>query len=275
MKVVSPGKDIVALLRDATLFVLAMLLLVFPAQFNTILVDAGFEEGSVVGFKWKSKLIDSNQALEEARSTIASLQTRNDELLKALQYAKAKSDDPELMKRVTALQEENRKLQDQTQRVQTVVADTIESNAPLVQKAISAAEQRAAPATLGKSAYTVGLQTLGVDDSERVAINQKLQADGYGLDPLTYSYPAGQRPDWFAPQSTVFYYANAAGRWRNNWLGSCGQRPVSSSRCSVAPGSVSIRRNGTSRSSFITRSGRRAAKEDRHAVAKGRAEHHR
>ena len=210
VKVVSLGKDIVALLRDATLFVLAMLLLAFPAQFNTILVDAGFEEGSVVGFKWKSKLIDSNQALEEARSTIASLQTRNDELLKALQYAKAKSDDPELMKRVTALQEENRKLQDQTQRVQTVVADTIESNAPLVQKAISAAEQRAAPATLGKSAYTVGLQTLGVDDSERVAINQKVQADGYGLDPLTYSYPAGQRPDWFAPHSTVFYYANAA-----------------------------------------------------------------
>lgn len=209
LRVVSLGKDLVALLRDATLFVLAMLLLVFPAQFNSILVDAGFEEGSVVGFKWKSKLIDSNQALEEARATIASLQGRNDELLKALQDAKANSDDPELVKRVATLQEEGRQLRDETQRVQAVVSDTIESNAPLVQKAISATEQRA-PATLGKSAYTVGLQTLGVDDDERVAINKKLQAEGYGLDPLTYSYPAGERPSWFAPQSTVFYYSSAA-----------------------------------------------------------------
>ena len=76
LRVVSLGKDLVALLRDATLFVLAMLLLVFPAQFDSILVDAGFEEGSVVGFKWKSKLIDSNQALEEARATIASLRAK-------------------------------------------------------------------------------------------------------------------------------------------------------------------------------------------------------
>ena len=89
------------------------------------------------------KPIDSNQALEEARATIASLQGRNDELLKALQDAKANSDDPELVKRVATLQEEGRQLRDETQRVQAVVSDTIESNAPLVQKAISATEQRA------------------------------------------------------------------------------------------------------------------------------------
>ena len=67
-----------------------------------------------------------------------------------------------------------------------------------------------APATRGKSAYSVGLQTLGVDDNERVSINEKLRAEGYGLDLFTYSYPADQRPLWFAAQSTVFYYSGSS-----------------------------------------------------------------
>ena len=66
-----------------------------------------------------------------------------------------------------------------------------------------------APATRGKSAF-VGLQTLGVDDNERVSINEKLQAEGYELDPTTWSYPADQRPSWFAAQSTVFYYSGSS-----------------------------------------------------------------
>jgi hypothetical protein len=54
---VSLGKDAVALFRDGSLLILAVLLVVFPRKFNRILVDAGFEEGSVVGFRWKSKLV--------------------------------------------------------------------------------------------------------------------------------------------------------------------------------------------------------------------------
>jgi hypothetical protein len=203
------GKDAVSLLRDGALFMLAVLLVAFPAQFNSILVDAGFEEGSVVGFKWKSKLVESNQALEDAQATIASLQAKNDELLKALNDANVKANDPELRGRATRLEAENSRLKEQTQKVQSNVTDTLESNAPLVEKVLSSREQRPAE-TRGKSAYTVGLQTVGVDDGARVAINEKLQADGFGLDPLTYSYPAGQRPNWFAPQSTVFYYAASA-----------------------------------------------------------------
>jgi hypothetical protein len=67
-----------------------------------------------------------------------------------------------------------------------------------------------APATRDKSAYSVGLQTVGVDANERVSINEKLQAEGYGLDPTTWSYPADQRPSWFAAQSTVFYYSSSS-----------------------------------------------------------------
>ena len=133
----------------------------------------------------------------------------NDELLKALQDAKANSDDPELVKRVATLQEEGRQLRDETQRVQAVVSDTIESMRRWSRRR-SPRPSSALPRRSGKSAYTVGLQTLGVNDDERVAIDKKLQAEGYRLDPLTYSYPAGERPSWFAPQSTVFYYSSAA-----------------------------------------------------------------
>jgi hypothetical protein len=54
------------------------------------------------------------------------------------------------------------------------------------------------------------LQTLGVSDPDRTALNEKIHAAGYGLDPQTWSYPAGERPEWFALRSTVFYYSNSA-----------------------------------------------------------------
>jgi hypothetical protein len=89
--VVSLGKDAVALLRDGALFVLAALLIVFPNTFNAILVNAGFEEGSVVGFKWKSKLVESDRTLQKAKATIDELQGKNDQLVAALAEAKSHS----------------------------------------------------------------------------------------------------------------------------------------------------------------------------------------
>ena len=207
--VVSLGKDIVALLRDAALFLLAVLLVAFPRQFNSILVSAGFEEGSLVGFKWKSGLVESNKALEDASATIARLQAKNDELAKALSDANAKLNDPEFVQRIARLEQENRRLKESAQQVQATVSQTIESNAPLVAKASVSTDQVATPPR-NKSDYSVGVQTLGASDEERKAMNDRLSADGYGLDPLTWSYPAGQRPSWFADRSTVFYYAPSA-----------------------------------------------------------------
>ncbi len=206
---ISLGKDLVALLRDAALFLLTALLILFPAQFNTILVNAGFEEGSLVGFKWKNKLVETNSALEDAQKTITSLQGKNDELVKALAEANSKLQDPALMQRLTQLGSENKTLKEATRQVQTNVSQTIASNIPLVEKAMSSTDRRTSQPR-SKSEYNVGLQTLGVPDAERLAINEKLSKDGYGLDPTTWSYTAGDKPSWFAPRSTVFYYASSA-----------------------------------------------------------------
>jgi len=57
------------------------------------------------------------------------------------------------------------------------------------------------------SDYQVGLQTVGVADTERLSINEKLEKKGYSLDSITYSYDTGNKPSWFANKPTVFYYS--------------------------------------------------------------------
>jgi DNA repair exonuclease SbcCD ATPase subunit len=75
---------------------------------------------------------------------------------------------------------------------------------------LCSAERPAAGAPRPQSCYLIGLQTLGVPDETRQALNQRLQRDGYSLHDNSYSYDRSARPAWFAPQSTVFYYAAAA-----------------------------------------------------------------
>src|SRR4051794_5816821 len=62
-------KDILALSRDFVLVALFLLLLAAPAFIGDRLSSAGFEEGSVMGFKWKKKaerLGDTSRQLEQA-----------------------------------------------------------------------------------------------------------------------------------------------------------------------------------------------------------------
>lgn len=209
---ISVGKDLVSLFRDGALFALTALLVLFPSTFNTLLVNAGFEEGSLVGFKWKNKLVETNSALQDAQKTISSLQAKNDELVKALAEANSKTKDPASEKTLAKLEVENRQLKETTRQVQSAVSQTIQANIPLVEKVLGSAGTGSARAPRAKSDYTVGLQTLGVPDSERIELNEKLRSDGYGLDPLTYAYAAGERPNWFADRSTVFYYAASAAK---------------------------------------------------------------
>lgn len=128
------GKDLVALLRDLALFVLVLLLLVFPTTFNSMLSNAGFEEGSFVGFKWKPKLLDSDAALKEAQALITDLKEQNEEMSKALGDAQSKLNDPALKEQLAKLEETNKRLDVASSKVENSVASTIESNASLVEK---------------------------------------------------------------------------------------------------------------------------------------------
>ena len=137
------GKDAVALLRDLALFVLALLLVIFPTTFNGVLTKAGFEEGSLVGFKWKSKLVESDAALKEARTTITDLKTQLDKTSQALVQAQARLNDPSLKDTLAKLDEENKKLKAASAEVEVSIANTIASNASLVEKAQTALNSNA------------------------------------------------------------------------------------------------------------------------------------
>jgi len=198
---ISIGKDLVSLLRDSALFVLAILLVAFPAQFNSILVDAGFKEGNLAGFKWQPSLVTSTQDLKEAHAKIGELQKENNEQAIALTEARAQLTDPALKQRIAKLEENSNALQKSTELVQSSVSQTIKANLTLIEQAQPLRK---------KSDYLVGLQTVGIPDTERISINTKLGAEGYSLDNVTWSYAAKERPSWFATRSTVFYYSASA-----------------------------------------------------------------
>ena len=135
---VGVGKDFVVLLRDATLLFLAGLLLLFPSKFNDLLVSAGFEEGSLVGFKWKANLIQTDGALQDAGAIIADLKSQLEKANQALSEALARTDDKVLKASINKLYEQNLKVNEASIQVQAAVRSTLATNAPLVEKAQSA-----------------------------------------------------------------------------------------------------------------------------------------
>lgn len=139
-KVVSTGKDVVALLRDSALFVFAVLLLIFPGTVGSLLSNAGFEEGSFAGLKWKPKLEKADESLKEARATITDLKKQNDEMSGLLTKIEPKLTDPELKAQLTRLAANNKQLNVSASEVEATVNNTIASNAQIVEQVQNAAD---------------------------------------------------------------------------------------------------------------------------------------
>lgn len=135
---VTLGKDTVGLLRDAALLVLVILLLIFPASLNDVLVRAGFEEGSLAGFKWKKQLVQSDKALVDANATISDLKSQLEKTSNALSEAQARIDDQGLRASLSKLATENQQVGDASAKVQASAQSTIASGASLVDKAQAA-----------------------------------------------------------------------------------------------------------------------------------------
>jgi hypothetical protein len=205
-RAVTSGKDLVAAARDALLLAVVSLLLFCPKTANRILTEAGFDHGSVMGLEWKARLTESTTALRDTHDGISQLQAQNGAMARELNDLHAKTTDPAIKEQIATLTAKNTQLSIQAGEMQTSVAHVLKDNASLV-----AQEGEPAPASTTQPAgYLVGLQTLGISDGERQALNQKLREAGYRLHGTSASYQFAQRPPWFAPRSTVFYYAVSA-----------------------------------------------------------------
>lgn len=142
---VAIAKDAFALLRDFALFAVAILLVVFPSTFNSVLTNAGFEEGSFAGLKWKRQFYDTDTALRTAQDTITSLQTQNSDLLKALAESKSHAPDLKQREELAKLESASRATAEAAKQVQASVGATLATNDPLVEKARAAISLDAPP----------------------------------------------------------------------------------------------------------------------------------
>jgi hypothetical protein len=129
--IVGIGKDLVALLRDASLMVLAVLLIFWPSTFNSILSNAGFEEGSLVGFKWKTGFAETHTQLEQTNVALVNLTRENTDLVQLLAEADKFVTDNPLRARIASVQERNKKLAERSETLQSSVEATIAQTAPL------------------------------------------------------------------------------------------------------------------------------------------------
>ena len=160
------GKDLFALLRDGSLFLLALLLLAFPKSLNDVLTNAGFEEGSIVGFKWKARLVETDDALKTAKATIESLQAQLKQANDALGAATAAVPSGELRTQIQAVEKSGRQLAEATLNASEVVRSTISENAPLVDRAQNALVASGAQAVVMGSDRTL---TAAKDEVARAA----------------------------------------------------------------------------------------------------------
>jgi len=174
------GKDLFALLRDGSLFVLAALLLFFPKSLNDVLTSAGFEEGSIVGFKWKARLVESNDALTSAKATIESLQAQLKQANDALAAATVAVPSGELRTRIESVERSGRQVEERSAGASAMVGSTISANAPLV--------ERAQVATSGVSAQAV---VMGSDRTLEAARDEVGRANRAGIANVSIYYRNG------------------------------------------------------------------------------------
>jgi hypothetical protein len=137
---ISTAKDLFALLRDVAVGTIALLLLLFPSTFNDRLTQAGFEEGSFAGMKWKAKLVESDTGLKEARIQINNLQEQLALNAAKLKEAETRGSDPLFKTEVAKLNADTKSVSVSAAKVAANVSTIITSNAPLVERAQSSHE---------------------------------------------------------------------------------------------------------------------------------------
>jgi hypothetical protein len=76
--------DFVKFLKELSIPFILILIFFYPSTLNEVLVNAGFEEGSVAGFKWKTKLSESNDNIRDLKNQIEQLNKQNQSLVKAI-----------------------------------------------------------------------------------------------------------------------------------------------------------------------------------------------
>lgn len=121
------------LLRDASIFLVFFLLLVHPEAINTILTRAGFEEGNLVGFKWKNQLQQNDKQLRDAENIINELTQKLKESTETIEKIKSQVlNKEELSQKLEEQIRKNREVADAAASIKPEIKSTLRTNAPLL-----------------------------------------------------------------------------------------------------------------------------------------------
>jgi hypothetical protein len=91
------GKDLFGLLREIAIVAALLIFLIAPEHVNSLLVKAGFTEGSIGGFKWEKLRDQAEKAKVEAASagkTIAQVEEELKATRKQLEELSRRAQDP-------------------------------------------------------------------------------------------------------------------------------------------------------------------------------------
>jgi hypothetical protein len=177
-ELVSTGKELVAMLRDAMLLVMAVLLLVWPQTIKRVLMDAGFKKGSIAGMEWEANFSESDETLLKAQSTISDLLDQNGKLNKTLSEIKSQIGNTA---DIAKLEQINTQLVANAAKVQVSAAANILANAPLVQEIQTSTDK----------AITWGVVYGGDQKLDRAEHEIKTTAPKFGLSNAAIYYRQG------------------------------------------------------------------------------------
>ena len=187
----SPGlvartKDVLAVAREALIVALFLLLISWPAGFNSLLERAGFTKGSLMGFEWEKKIKASTEQAKGAGDAITQIQERLQALQKGLEGASGPD--------AAALKTQVRDLLQDTQKADQATKNSLATQQRLIAEVAPAAVETAGWIYAGKTTAAhdrwTGDQTIeGVTPSElqpgtRVHVRDDVyMRDNDGRDP--------------------------------------------------------------------------------------------
>jgi hypothetical protein len=129
-------KDIFSLLRDFLILLILICLILFPTKLNTILVNAGFKEGEIAGFKWHAAdVINTNQTLQDAQTTNRILKNQVDSLSRLLVKLNPLIKDSALRNDIKSLEKNKANIDSIYEQTTLSVQTTLSANSQIVSDA--------------------------------------------------------------------------------------------------------------------------------------------
>ena len=136
---IGTGRDLLALLRDGALVLIFLMLLLIPGVIGERLSSAGFEEGSLMGFKWKNKAQDYGaeaiklkQALEAANRQVIAQTAQLKSTSAELARLQANASSPQQAATLDRLSKASERVAQQSLVTSSRVADQLRSSQPVL-----------------------------------------------------------------------------------------------------------------------------------------------